>query len=185
MIAHRKPLIPLMFPPAIAFGKLSGVFRGSSDAGWHQTDTDVLESEGATGGTLCPDHVTSSGWSRRWLGDRALRNKGLGGGARLAESGSRPATTFKTVHLSKKLVYSGDSADADWEARWLEPKRWYPGVCASRITSVWGDCQGLSAGCGAGGPADQRAAEDPALRGGRLLRDRGEPKIFEILITPN
>ena len=92
MIAHRKPLIPLRFPPAIAFGKLSGDFRGSSDTDWNQTDTDVLEPEGTTGGTLSPNRMTSSGRPRRWLRDRNLRNNGFGGAGRLAESGSRPAT---------------------------------------------------------------------------------------------
>ena len=111
MIAHRKPLIPLRCPPAIAFGKLSGVSRGSSDTGWNQTDTDVLESKGAMGRTLSPDHVTSSGRSRRWLGDRALRNKGFRGAGRLAESGSQPAT--------KLMILAVDS-----RRRSVRPTRW-------------------------------------------------------------
>ena len=102
MIAHRKPLIPLRFPPAIALGKLSGGFRGSSDTDWNQTDTDVLESEGSTGGTLSPDYVTSSGRSWRWLSDRTLRIKGFGGAGRLAESASRPATKLMILAVESR-----------------------------------------------------------------------------------
>ena len=101
-MGHRRPLIPLRCPPAIAFGKLSGVSRGSLDTGWNQTDTDVLESKGAMGGTLSPDHVTSSGRSRRWLGDSGLRNKGFGGAGRLAESGSRPATKLMILAVDSR-----------------------------------------------------------------------------------